>query len=211
MKNPSTTIELQSNTKAAVIYYSENDSEFKVYDAPFHISEAVTLKVYSELNGKKSPTITTQFFKIDPNLSLTLETEYANQYNGGGKDALIDGIVGAQDFRTGTWQGYFDKDVIATVDLGSKKDVNTVTVGFLQDQRSWIFYPTAVECWGSNDGKNFKPLDKPQNIDATTASEDVTIKNVIFKQTKAEYRYIKVVAKKLGELPEWHLGYKRRT
>ena len=206
--NGSTTIELQSNTKDAVIYYSENESEFKMYDAPFNISEALTLRVYSELNGKKSPTITTQFFKIDPNLSLILETEYANQYNGGGKDALIDGIVGAEDFRTGTWQGYFDKDVIAIVDLGSKKAINTVTVGFLQDQRSWIFYPTAVECWGSNDGKNFVSLDTLQKIDATTASEDVTIKNITFKQANAKYRYIKVRAKKLGELPEWHLGYK---
>ena len=206
--NGSTTIELQSNTKDAVIYYSENDSEFKTYDAPFTISEALTLKVYSELNGKKSPTITTKFFKIDPNLSLTLDTEYANQYNGGGKDALIDGIVGAQDFRTGTWQGYFDKDVIATVDLGSIKAINTVTVGFLQDQRSWIFYPTAVECWGSNDGKNFMSIDKSQSIDATIPSENVTIKNVTFKQAKTKYRYIKVVAKKLGELPEWHLGHK---
>lgn len=204
----STTIELQSNTKAAVIYYSENDSEYKKYDAPFTISEALTLKVYAELNGQKSPTITTKFFKIDPNITLKLDSEYANQYNGGGKDALIDGILGAQDFRTGTWQGYFDADVIATVDLGSKKEINTVTIGFLQDQRSWIFYPTAVECLVSNDGKNFKPLAEAQNIDATIASEHVTIKNVTFKQTKANYRYVKVIAKKLGVLPEWHLGYK---
>ncbi len=204
----STTITLQSNTKGASIHYSKNDSEFKKYEAPFTISEALNLKVYSELNGQKSQTIETKFFKIDPSLSLRLETEYANQYNGGGKDALIDGIVGAQDFRTGTWQGYFDSDVIATVDLGSQKEINTVSIGFLQDQRSWIFYPTEVQCLVSKDGKNFKPIARNQKIDATNPSEHVTIKNVVFEQDKASYRYVKVIAKKLGVLPEWHLGYK---
>ncbi|WP_299885082.1 GH92 family glycosyl hydrolase [uncultured Lacinutrix sp.] len=205
--NGSTNIELQSNTKDATIYYSENDSEYKKYEKPFSISEAGTLKVYAELNGKKSPEITTQFFKIDPNLSIKLDSEYANQYNGGGKNALIDGIVGAQDFRTGTWQGYFDKDVIATVDLGSEKQINSVNVGFLQDQRSWIFYPTEVQCLVSKDGKNFKSLAKNQKIDATIESEDVSIKNITFNQ-KGNYRYVKLVAKKLGKLPEWHLGHK---
>lgn len=204
----STTITLQSNTKNAKIYYSENDSEFKLYENPFIIEEALTLKVYSELNEQKSPIISTKFFKIDPNLSIKLDTEYANQYNGGGKNALIDGIMGTQDFRTGTWQGYFDKDLIATIDLGSKKEINTVSINFLQDQRSWIFHPTQVICLGSIDGKNFTPIEKTQQLNEVTPSEEITIKNNRFNLQKAKYRYIKVIAKKLGALPKWHLGHK---
>ena len=202
-----TRVELQSNTKGASIYYSENNSNYKKYEKPFTISEAEALQIYSELNDTKSKTITTHFFKIDPSLSIKLDSEYANQYNAGGKDALIDGILGTQDFRTGTWQGYFDTDVIATVDLGSNKPLNTVKVNFLQDQRSWIFYPTAVECLVSKDGKTFKSLDS-QKIEAAIQSEDVDIKTVSFSPPKkTNYRYIKIISKKLGKLPEWHLGY----
>ncbi len=203
-----TRVELQSNTKDASIYYSENNSDFKIYKKPFTISEAETLKVYSQLNGIKSKTLTTNFFKIDPDLSIKLDSEYANQYNAGGNNALIDGILGTQDFRTGTWQGYFDTDLIATVDLGSSKSINMVKVNFLQDQRSWIFPPSEVSCLGSNDGINFSIIDSLIKIDNSTPSETVKINTTYFKQVSKKYRFIKVIAKKLGQLPKWHLGHK---
>jgi hypothetical protein len=176
-----TEVVLENADKEALIYYSLNKDDFKLYDNSFTISEPATLEVYSEKNEKQSAHITTQFYKIDPNVSIQLDTEFANQYNGGGDNALIDGIYGTQDFRTGTWQGYFDNDLIATLDLGSEKTINSVTVNFLQDQRSWIFYPTEVTCFGSNDGVQFYEIADPFKINATIPSED--------------------------SLPEWHLGY----
>ena len=166
------------------------------------------LKVYSEKDGEKSATIETQFYKIDPNLSIKLETDYANQYNAGGNEALIDGIFGTKDFRTGTWQGYWNEDVVATVDLGSVKSINNVKVNFLQDQRSWIFYPTEVACFVSEDSKNFTLVSPKISIDATNPSDKSEIKTIDFSIDDAKARYIKLVAKKLGELPEWHLGHK---
>lgn len=201
-----TQVVLENVDKEATIYYTINESEFKKYNNPFIIKEPRTLKVYSEKNSTKSATITTKFYKIDPNISIKLETEYANQYNAGGNNALIDGIIGTQDFRTGTWQGYWNEDVVATVDLGKSKDLNTISINFLQDQGSWIFYPTEVECLVSLDGVNFKSIEK-RTIDATIPFENAEIKQVRFKQPKTHYRYIKIIAKKLGKLPKWHLGY----
>ena len=37
-------------------------------------------------------------------------------------------------------------------------------------------------------------------------SENVEIWTAYFKQVPKKYRYIKIIAKKLGKLPEWHLG-----
>ncbi|MGB6268756.1 MAG: glycoside hydrolase family 92 protein, partial [Olleya sp.] len=82
-----------------------------------------------------------------------------------------------------------------------------ITVNFLQDQRSWIFYPTEVLCYGSNNGVNFTQIDGIRKIETTIPSEESTIKEVYFKQVPKPYRYIKIIAKKLGKLPEWHLGY----
>lgn len=196
------------------IYYSLNDSEFRKYDNPFIISEETILKTYAEQLlikpsarnlGERSNLLSTHFYKIDPNLSITLETKYANQYNGGGKNALIDGAHGAIDFRTGAWQGYHDTDLKATVDLGSKKEVKTVSVNFLQDQRSWIFYPSEVSCAVSENGKDFTEL-PIQKIEAEKPSEEAGIKSIQFEINK-NIQFIKITAKNFGDLPKGHLGY----
>ena len=200
-----TQIVLNVSEKQADIHYSLNDSEYKKYTKPITISEETLLKTYSEKDGKRSNVLTTQFYKIDPNLSVKLETEYANQYNAGGNDALIDGIRGSKDFRTGAWQGYWGKDVIAVVDLGSIKPIETISVNFLQDQGSWIFYPSEVECYVSPSRTFYKNL-PPQKINAGVRSDDPEIKTLTFNMGGYSSRYIKIVAKNFGKLPEWHLG-----
>ncbi|MGB3605519.1 GH92 family glycosyl hydrolase, partial [Psychroserpens sp.] len=201
-----TEISLGTVAKQSEIFYSLNDSKFQLYSTPFKISEATTLSVYaSNLSKQKSATVTTTFYKIDPNLAITLETDYANQYNAGGNDALIDGVLGTPDFRTGTWQGYQDTDLMATVDLGEARAVNSIEINFLQDQRSWIFYPTQVQCLTSTDGEHFKLIDT-MNIDAAIEDEKTIIKNISFNLPIREYRYIKLIAKKMGKLPAWHIG-----
>ncbi len=209
-----TEISLGVSSDKTEIHYSLNNSEFKKYSKPFVISEATILKTYAEQLpfkpsarnlGKRSSLLSTHFYKIDPNLSIKLETEYANQYNGGGNNALIDGIRGAIDFRTGAWQGYHEKDLKATVDLGSKKEIKTVSVNFLEDQRSWIFYPTEVSCAVSENGKDFTEL-PIQKIEAEKPSEEAAIKTINFEINK-RIQFIRMTAKNFGDLPKGHLGY----
>jgi hypothetical protein len=204
----STEVSLANVDKEVIIYYSLGD-DFQEYKRPFTISKKQTLKVYAVKENIKSRVIVTDFYKIDPNLKIELQSEYANQYNAGGNNALIDGIVGTEDFRTGTWQGYHNKDLVAIVDLGSQKKINEVSIGFLQDQRSWIFYPTEVNFLVSNDGINFQAFPNGSQLFTNVIeSEKVEIKNVKFDKINNSYRYIKIIAKKLGKLPEWHLGNK---
>jgi predicted alpha-1,2-mannosidase len=203
----STVVKLGVADKAASIFYSVNDAEFELYKEPIVLTEESVLKTYAESEVGSSAILNTRFYKIDPEISISLETEYANQYNAGGNDALIDGIYGARDFRTGAWQGYQDTDVVAVIDLGRVKPFETVTVNFLQDQRSWIFFPTEVECYVSDNPRTFYKNLPPQKIDATLPSEETEIKNVQFNMGGYSARYIKIVARNLGDLPEWHLGY----
>jgi len=205
----STEITLGNVDKEVTIFYTLG-GKFQEYKEPFKISEKGILKVYAEKEGLKSKTITTDFYKIDPNVKINLQSDYANQYNAGGDTALIDGIVGAEDFRTGTWQGYFDTDLNAVVDLGSLKDLNEVSVGFLKDQRSWIFYPTEVSFLFSKDGEKFINLEKHARKYVTIESDKVEIRNVKFNKINRKFRYVKIIAKQLGKLPEWHLGAKHK-
>lgn len=202
----STEVVLNTSEKDAKIFYAINDEDFQLYETPFSITEDTKVKLYSEKGDLKSPALTTPFYKIDPNLSITLESEFANQYSAGGNDALIDGIRSTKNYRTGSWQGYHNTDLVATVDLGRLKPINLISVNFLQDQGAWIFYPTEVQCFVSKDGKNYKALPS-QKINTRDRNNEIEIKTTEFKIPTTEYKYVKIIAKKLGELPEWHLGY----
>ena len=203
-----TQVELDQATEGNEIFFSVNDGVFQKYKSAITINEASEIRTFaSSRNGKTSDTLATKFYKIDPNVSIQLKTQYANQYNGGGTNALIDGIRGSEDFRTGAWQGYQDTDVIAIVDLGKIRAVDDIKVSFLQDQRSWIFYPTQVECYISSDGRNFYKSLPKQTIDAHIPSEEAEIKTVRFSMQNNSTRYVKIIAKNFGALPEWHLGY----
>ncbi|MBV7269730.1 GH92 family glycosyl hydrolase [Winogradskyella luteola] len=202
----STRVVLNTSENHAKIFYALDDSNFQLYENPFVVTEDAKVKLYSEKEDLKSPVLTTPFFKIDPNLNITLQSEYANQYSAGGNDALIDGIRSTKNYRTGSWQGYWNTDLIATVDLGRQKAINTISVNFLRDQGAWIFYPTEVRCLVSKDDKTYKALPS-QKINAIEKNSDIEIKTVEFKIPMTEYKYVKIIAKKLGELPEWHLGY----
>lgn len=203
----STQVELQTVEKDADIYYRLGyKGGFKKYKKPFVIDKFINLDVYAQKGKSKSAIITTDFYKIDPNVTLELQSKYANQYNAGGNDALIDGITGTKDFRTGTWQGYWNEDVIAIVDLGSKKAISSIEVNFLRDQRSWVFLPTEVNFYVSDDGKKFQKINDwfaPKYFN----TDEVEIEAVKVDK-KINSRFIKVVAKKMGKLPEWHLGHK---
>jgi hypothetical protein len=202
----STEVVLATSEADAKIYYAIDNDDFKLYEKPFTISKDAEVKLYSEKGNLKSPELTTPFFKIDPNLSITLESEFANQYSAGGNDALIDGIRSTKNYRTGSWQGYWDQDLVATVDLGSQKTISSVKVNFLSDQGAWIFYPTEVQCLVSKDNKTFKALPS-QIINSAEKNSELEIKTIEFTIPDTNYKYVKIVAKKLGALPEWHLGY----
>ncbi len=202
----STEVVLATSEKDAEIFYTIDNDDFILYEKPITISKDAEIKLYSEKGKLKSPVLTTPFYKIDPNLSITLKSEFANQYSAGGNDALIDGIRSTKNYRTGSWQGYHNTDIIAIVDLGSQKIISSVKVNFLQDQGAWIFYPTEVQCFVSKDNTTFKAL-PTQKINSAERNSELEIKTIEFKIPNSNYKYVKIVAKKLGKVPEWHLGY----
>lgn len=104
-----TAIELESVQDDVDIYFSFGDV-YKKYEKPLTVSPPLTLNVYSQKDHSTSKVISTDFYKMGPNGNIELQITRAKQYGAGGDNALIDGILGTEDFRTGTWQGYSDTD-----------------------------------------------------------------------------------------------------
>lgn len=198
---------MKSLDKDAAIFYSVDEKDkkangFTPYTKPFEVNKTADVHFYAEKNGVKSAMVKQTFYKVPSDRSIAVLSEVHPMYTAGGKDALIDGIVGSTNWKTGEWQSYFDKDFEAVIDLQKVRPVNYVGVHVLQDVSPWIVYPEKVVFEISNDGKNYKPLTIVKN--SISMDEKGPVVQELGVQVKATARFIRVKAKTGGNLPEWH-------
>ncbi len=208
--NKKTIINLHDVKTNCKIFYTLDDTEptenSTEYMLPFEIDKTTTINAIAiDANGNKSKIMTGTLNKIQDGVKIEILSQYNPQYSAGGNIALIDGIRGGLDFKTGDWQGYQDTDLIAIIDLGKIKTLSKIGASFLQDIGPWILFPTEVEFWISINGKNFKQVSVVKN-DIPRNKWGAIKKDFVFEINKLNAKYIKVVVHKPGNLPEWHPG-----
>jgi predicted alpha-1,2-mannosidase len=207
-------IELKSQNPDDKIYFKINNyvetlekKSFELYNQRFEIQQNATISSYIINNNSQSNTISAQFFKKPNNYTINIKSKYNPQYHAGGPEGLLDGILGTENWRKGDWQGYQSQDFEAVVDLQEAKDITEISARFLQDQRSWILMPTKVDYFISEDNVNFTYFGSINNT-LDSKIEENTILNFTANDTKSKKaRYVKVIAKNFGKLPEWHQGF----
>jgi hypothetical protein len=197
-------IEIKCADAAAKIYYTLDGSTPTVnstlYNSPVSISSNTTIKAVAIENGKTSFVDEGTFTKIRDDIKLTLVNKYLSTYADEGDNALINGIHGKLNWRLGNWQGYQGNDLVAIIDMGQVKPVKQVSLGTLQDSWSWIVFPRYVQYWVSDDGSNYK-------LAATVSTKfDINDDDVQTQEFTAQLniktRYIKLIAKQYGTLPD---------
>ncbi len=168
------------------------------------LRKAATVEARAVLGDRSSPVVEARFERLETTHTVRLESTYANQYAAGGDQALVDGLRGGADFRSGEWQGFQGQDVLATIDLGAERRLDAVSVGVLQDQRSWIWYPEYVDVAWSINGRQWSSTVLTHTVarDAQGAQRMDLRTGPIGKRA----RYVKVMAKNAGPCPDWHPG-----
>ena len=186
------------------IWYRLGDGAFQPYEGPFTLSEPCTMEAFSQIGEKRSFSTRCAVHQIARDRDIDIRARYSRQYTAGGDEGLIDGWRGGLNWRTGGWQGYQDTDFEAVVDLRSSRHISLVGAGFCQDARSWIWMPKWVEFSVSDDGEHFTPLAR---VDNTMGERDYEIR-IWDCETPADVtaRYVKVFAKNIGTIPDWHPG-----
>ena len=203
-------IELKSQNPKDEIFYIFKKSHLGKpiwikYEGPIEISETSTIEAYVKTNEGQSKTVSAQFFKKPNNYTIALKSVYNPQYHAGGPDGLLDGIYGSENWRKGDWQGYQTHDFEAVVDLQTKKNIQEISANFLQDTRAWIVMPTEVSFYVSDDNVSFQ---KVATIANTIPANDYEVQTKkLTEKLNTSGRYVKVIAKNFGKLPEWHQGF----
>lgn len=175
------------------------------YTSPIEINETSKVKFFAQQKKLVSPTVTAEFVKTTSTSDCKLITSPASQYSGNGGLTLVDNMHGAEDFRIGGWLGFEKVNLEAVIDLRAKKTVSKLSAGFMQDENAWIFLPSQVEYFLSDDGVNFTSAGVVKN-DVPWDKWGVVIKNFDLKIAPADVRYIKVVGTNIGTCPEGHKG-----
>ncbi|GAB1419489.1 GH92 family glycosyl hydrolase [Bacteroidales bacterium] len=202
-------VSIQPLMENCQLYYSLDGSEPTTgslhYTGPFMLDKTSTIKAIAYHNDLGFSKVSeANLVKINSDYSIHLSHPYQQNYSAGGDDALIDGILGNENWRLGGWQGYQGTDLEAVIDLGKSQQVSRVSIGLLQDIRSWIWMPSSVEFYSSTDGVHFqqKSIVKHQ---VPTDKEGIFIERLSGK-INTNTRYIKVIARNFGTIPDWHLG-----
>ncbi len=192
------------------IYYSIGDvdegTNASLYTKPFIIYKSQIIRAYIISDSKKSKTSVAVLKKFPNNWQVHIMSKFNPQYSAGGNEGIIDGIRADINWKKGGWQGFQDQDFEAIIDMKKIKKIKKVSVGFLQDTRSWILMPLTLIVEISKDGKKYTQVGV---VNCTTDPKDYSVQvkdyELNFKNIKA--RYVRVLAKNFGKLPEWHQGY----
>lgn len=202
-------VELSSFEPNATLYYSTDQTfsfdSISVYESPIEIGDTTTLHIFARAQNKRFSFVdSVRFIKLPYTRTVNYKYPFSHLYTGGGDQALVDGVR-AEAGSFGEWQGFEGTNFEAVVDLGEARQVTKISSRYLQNYSSWIFLPTSVEYFISEDGEHYQSV--------TTLSHDVppgataaVARDFDYQSTARAARFVKVVATTLGKCPAGHPG-----
>ena len=167
-----------------------------------------TVRLRPFLNGVPFP-IERTFTLVDHaarGRSVALISPHSRQYRGTGTLTLTDGLLGSTDHHDGLWQGWIRRNLDAVIDLGSVMPIDSIGASFLQAVQSWILLPRDMSVMLSIDGASWSEPRKVTHDIPAERDDPFRHALAIDFPPGSRARYIKVVARPYGDLPDWHPG-----
>ncbi|MBB6002922.1 family 20 glycosylhydrolase [Arcicella rosea] len=186
----------------APIYYTLDGTsptlQSAKYSSPIAIRKSSTVKAATVMKGKLVDEITrTITYNKATGHLMSLKTAPDQRYNRGGVKALTNGMFGGESrFGDEEWLGWNGLDFEGTIDFGKITDIQKATFRFFHKPSSWIWIPSEVQIFGSNDGVNYEQI--AQQKVAVPTKEGVTQVQVSFNKS---VKYLKIIAPSFGTIP----------
>lgn len=175
------------------------------YTAPISVTATTRIYARSYRNGDSSGVTSAVLRRIPARWRVVLHSAPHPQYQADGAISMIDGVRGSVIWRRGEWLGFQGKDLDVEIVMDTLKVLRSVSVGFLQDVRPWIVYPSSMHVETSPDGINWTSVGSAQPpAPVTDMSAQTTTLTVNFSPVRA--RHVRIRATNFGPLPAWHPG-----
>ena len=183
---------------------SDPTASSQLYKAPVTIGESCTFKAAALREGMQTPVYTRKFdFNKATGRRIALNAAPTLKYTYGGASLLVDGYRGGPVYSNGAWIGFLNEPLDVTIDMQGAKPYSAVTVESLVEKGEWVFPPSSVGVYLSDDGREFTEAALMSVPQETAGSPDgVKPFKVLFPETSA--RYLRVVARTVDPIPAWH-------
>jgi uncharacterized membrane protein len=183
---------------------TEPNTNSALYSEPIMIKDDVSFKAISVKEGwYSSDVLTKKFSKTGFEITnYSIVNKPHKNYPGTAK--LFDRIEGSLLVKDGKWTGYNGEDLNITIDLGKIETINRLTVSCLEAVNQWVFFPKSLEVFVSDsENHGFQRIWK-QTINREKDFTANSIERYVADIPETQGRYLKVVVKNFGKLPEWH-------
>ena len=183
---------------------SDPTASSPLYKAPVTIGESCTFKAAALREGMQTPVYARKFdFNKATGRRIALNAAPTLKYTYGGASLLVDGYRGGPVYSNGAWIGFLNEPLDVTIDMQGAKPYSAVTVESLVEKGEWVFPPSSVGVYLSDDGSEFTEAALMSVPQETAGSPDgVKPFKVLFPGTSA--RYLRVVARTVDPIPAWH-------
>ena len=196
---------LNKGVKDLKLFYQINQDETVLYDSTFIISESANIKTWAIKNDVSyGDSLEIELYEhkgLDARIANL--NVYSKTYDGGGDNAIVNGLRGGRNFRDGHWQGYFGTDFEATIILDSIQRIDSVISSFYQYNLSWIFMPKQILVYTSVDGDNYYKRAK-LSPSISVKQEGQFFEEFVLTFPEVEAKHVKIKALNYGVCPDWH-------
>ncbi|HTS44228.1 MAG TPA: family 20 glycosylhydrolase [Puia sp.] len=197
---------LETNWKNAKIGYTNvtDTNTFQPYSSPVAVKNSCVL--YAKLIDV--PSLNSQIiqkfaFNKATGKKITLKTMPAVEFPGnGGAFGLVNGVVTERAGNSAEWLGWRGEDMEALIDLGDQENISKVNIHTMDQKRGRFYAPASVEIFVSSNGNDFSSVGKTSSFDP----DHDNLGNMSIQFSNIATRYIKIVAKNAGTIPEGQPG-----
>jgi hexosaminidase len=185
---------------------TEPGAESMLYTEPLEITGDCMIRATAVRNGKKDGHVSKNFtYHKAMGRPISVSHMPHRSYTFSCPELLINGIKGGNNYKNGDWAGWHGSPLEAVIDMGTENSYSSVSIRALVEKGDFIFNPMNLCVAVSEDNVNYTEIAKAE-YPMEGRHEPNGVKEYCLTFPETSSRYLKVSAKTLEALPDWHPG-----
>ena len=198
--------QLNTTIPDATIYVTSPDNTQPTkYNYPVDIKQGGLYKAFMRKDGKDEKMVKQTFTLHNATgRDISLAQPPAQKYTGnGGIHGLVNGAISNDGLKSAEWVGWEGGDMVAVIDLGNSREINNVNIYVLESKGSWIYRPSDLKVFVSEDNLNFILVGTGKKEELSAIELPRLLHTNLQQQnnTTIKGRYVKIILNNFGVIP----------